>query len=683
MPNNFLEAPVPAEYAAHFTNGEYAFTAALGSPTRVFSRWLVLRAGNYQIKLIAHSSATWVLTNVKARSDGGYFQDRKLLFTTMGYQGVQTLDFVVHKSGLKRLDILLQNQQPATIGSYVIFSIWQSGKPVYVSRAEGWVYNVGTTAIDPPDAPDERLAFPVLTVLPNWADGILERVSYLSSINESTTDAEQRRKMRVLPRRSFEASFLRDGARRARVDSFIAGIGSSEFMLPLWHEQLRMPYDGSPVSSFTQVTWPDGTLANREFLPNSLALIINNDPDVYDVVKILTVVGDTITFKSAPQNLPGVRARIIPLRRARVIDSAEMENVTGQIGQTSVQFEVLDYETYAPEEDWGYCSPLFRFRVNWDRGVTVGHGRKVYEYDVATGVTEVVDPGQRDRTSTRFDLTLTGREETTAFRKFISAARGKTVRFWAPSGTDDLTLVADINGSFIDAKKTGFAESFSVPQDSRMTLAIVFRDGRPTLYRAIESVTQLSDRERFQLSVGVPPVSRSEIERVQFMIPSRFDQDSFEFKHHVADCAVVTSSVMLRSAEMAGMEPIECFVTSEPYPLYEYDGIDTGLQLRSIRLMPVPKIPDGLDTGVALTTGTLRAALQGFSVDEDSINVNMISTSGALQAASVNYTADADGVESSVGVLAGSLRNASINYTMDSEGVNVALVARYGALFTE
>lgn len=691
MPFTPYQFNVPSEYAASFTDGEKALSVATpisnaGVKARhTMSRWLVLKAGTYTIKCVAQTSGTWLLSNAKPNGAGGYFVDRKLLFTSLGYQGVQNYGFTVHKAGLKRLDIILQNMRASPGPSYVAFSIWQAGKLVYASTSTGWVCETGSTPVAVtalPAPPDERMTYPTFTVGPNWADGILERVTYLSGITASSTDVEQRRKLRLHPRRSFEMSFVRNRETRARLDNFLAGNGANEFMLPLWHEQLRLPYDGSPVADLTTITWPAGTLDGREFLPDTLALIVGKNPDIYDVVKITSVVGDTISLASAPVQLQGVPARIVPLRKARITDKSEINNVTNQVGQLTIRAEVVDYNTYDPEEDWGYCAPLFRFRVNWASNVTVAHERNTYEYDVETGAVETIDPGQRDRTSTRVALTFTGRDETSAFRKFLAAARGKAVRFWAPSFTGDIIPVGSIEGLSFDALPSGFAEAFGMPQDSRKTIGIVFRDGRPTIYRTITSVAKFGGNERFYVDVPMPPIDKADVERIQFMLPSRFDQDGFELKHHVADCGLVTASVMLKSAEIADMEPIECFVTSEPYPLYVEDQMTSQISLTSWRLAVAPRFNEGIDVGVSLQSATLRAALAGFEIEQDSLNVTLLATNGSLQAASVNYTLDHEGVDVGFTITEGTLRSGSVNYSADADHMNIGITALYGALFT-
>jgi hypothetical protein len=243
--------PVPDVYAPSFTGGEQALSVvynANNAPPRTqfaMSQWIVLTAGTHRIKLVAQSAASWTLDHVKKiKSSSGYFSERQILFSSVGSHGVVEREFVVHRGGLKRLNIILQNIQVVAAPCYAIFSVWKSGSMIEASSKATVLCEQGADFI-PIEAmgiaPDERLSLPVFSVTPNWKDGVLEKIEYRTDIASSTTDAEQRRMTRLHARRSFEASFLREKSARARLDTFFSGHGNQDFLLPLWHDQIRLP----------------------------------------------------------------------------------------------------------------------------------------------------------------------------------------------------------------------------------------------------------------------------------------------------------------------------------------------------------------------------------------------------------------------------------------------------------
>lgn len=247
-----FEFAVPSGIASSFTSGEK--TVSVVSPlasaparsTFMISRWIYLPAGSYVFRCAAKASATWLLNTVH-EFNGVRKEEKQLLFTCTEAQGVIEREVFVAKSGVRKLDVLMRNTSTGTAECYVVFNIRRSGNPIYLSDNEGWLASdTGTvTAAQMPEMPDTRKFLPVFNITPNWQGGVLERIEYLTNVLASTTDAEQRRAMRVHPRRSFEVSFLREKTLRARLDGFVAGHGHNEFLVPLWHESLRLPY-GEP-----------------------------------------------------------------------------------------------------------------------------------------------------------------------------------------------------------------------------------------------------------------------------------------------------------------------------------------------------------------------------------------------------------------------------------------------------
>jgi hypothetical protein len=133
-------------------------------------------------------------------------------------------------------------------------------------------------------------------------------------------------------------------------------------------------------------------------------------------------------------------------------------------------------------------------------------------------------------------------------------ARGRTVRFWIPDFMQSVHLHTNIAaGTSIDAKPAGFAENVKSPQDARSMLAIVFKDGSPTLYRTLLNVSDEGAFERFTVGSALPAIAMSAVEKIEFMLPARFDQDGFELHHNVDQSAAVQTTLVVRSAEKAGM----------------------------------------------------------------------------------------------------------------------------------
>ena len=119
---------------------------------------------------------------------------------------------------------------------------------------------------------------PVWTFSPNWGNGVLERLEWLTDVLASQSGAEQRRCLRMSPRREFEASFLLTGNERANFDISTFMAGGIEWYIPIWHEVVML----STVLNSGSNTLPIDP-ANREFRIGDYVLLLGADAFTYEI----------------------------------------------------------------------------------------------------------------------------------------------------------------------------------------------------------------------------------------------------------------------------------------------------------------------------------------------------------------------------------------------------------------
>lgn len=538
-----FDHPIQAPESANFTNGERGLgvNAVLGNEavgTYYLAKKIKLQAGVYSIKLLLSPGGSLTVDGVTLTGTGVF---------------ISQIDV---GSGERQFDITLVKTSPGQ-RAYAAFVIYRTGKVSYTSDAEGWVFDTSNIVTeDIPAALDPRLSLPVFGVLPNWQNGVTERVSYLTDIIVSETAAEQRRTLRTHPRRSLEASFLRQDALRARLDAFTLGVGSSDMLVPIWQEQYRTTADMAANAVGHTIT--GDSLVYREFEAGELVLATNGDPVSHEVLQIDTVDTGTglITWRKRPAKAWPVGTRLIPLKVAFISDKVSMSNPIDRVGSMTLRFDFKEPDRRFAGA-WGYPSPLWTFKIERGNALTIDYDREDFILDNEVSPVEVSNPGNRAITNSRFSMLTRGREAYHALRQFVAAARGRAVRFYAPTFTRDVFLQSDLGGFIFDARVTGFADTVGTTQDSRKTLAFVFDDGSPTLYRRILAVEQVPVAdgyvERFTVNEALPVIAKTMVNRVQFIVASRFDQDSFEFTHLVDSAAAVQSSFVTRSVDSAGM----------------------------------------------------------------------------------------------------------------------------------
>lgn len=557
--NAFDLPPLPGEEfpeTRRVTTQEDWTTTPGGGKVFYLSRRIHFKEGDYEFKAYADDSITvWL---------GDTALTTRLILAAALETGVATVNLHIPE-GTYRLDVLLVNlpQQPSP--SYFALTIAEGGEPVYVSAKEGWLLDDAPINDDDlPPLEDPRLSLPVFSVLPNWGNGITERLSWLTDVMDSESNSEQRRSIRRHPRRSFEASFLRKGTQRMRIDTFLVGVGMTSFLVPIWHEQVPI-IDGLSIDA-GGVTFENNDTRLREFNEGDLVFVNNGDPDDYDILKVGTVEVGRFNWSEAPKRVwpPGVR--IFPLRIARLLDNAKMDSVTDRVGVSQLRFELSDPDVRI--ESWGDTingEPIFKLKIDRRDALQVTYSRRAYVLDNSSGKIAVTDTGRYSTTNMQTRAVLFNRENAYAFRQFLAAARGRARHFFCPSFTHDIEPQNDIAENTINLliEPMGYWQYMARPQPIRLTMGIMMVDESPTVYRRIETIAPVYKLdadgvvavppqiigEIMTLDESLPEIFLYEIDRISFVSETRFDQDTFELHHVVNGQRAVELSLTFRQAQ--------------------------------------------------------------------------------------------------------------------------------------
>jgi len=545
-----FEFAVPPPYAASFTNGEKAL--AVHDPMSAtpplsgyyLARWLPVPPGLYVLKSVADDAAQW-------------FVGVAMVLSTQKNQGVFETE-IFFPEGTTRMDLMLQNIDTTAAQCFVAFSLYQNGRLMYSSDANGWMFDSAPIAdADLGPMPDSRNDLPIFSVLPNWADGMLERLEWLTDVLVSETGAEMRRSIRPEPRRSVEASFLRSNEQRSMLDTFLTGVGQGVFLMPLWFEQYRPP-EGLGMGAST-ITFPDGSLSTRAFRTNDLIIVMGKGPNDFDVVKASNVDTDAgvINLTASLSRAWPYGTRVIPLRKARITEAPELSNPTANVGQTRMRFFLEEPEQQV-EPSWEE-GRRFPFRPNRSTDISMAYGRMTFVLDNQTATPVNVDLGERAMIAQRQEMLFFGRTVVAQFRAWLGECRGRARRFYMPTFERDIVPQQDLVGAEIYAEPMGFADYMQNPQEARRYIGIKLRDGTTSYHRvtSISATRTPQGRAITDIFAITPPLADvvpvENIMRIEFMVPTRFDQDAFELTHYVDESAAVATNVVTRSTDSAGM----------------------------------------------------------------------------------------------------------------------------------
>lgn len=521
----------PSHYAT--LNGAYdlfvqdAYADGGVNQTYYMAKWFKLKAGTYHVRAIADDT-------------GSLSVDKQVVFN--GSHGPTWTDpvegdFTIAENGVYRFDCIYQNV-PAGTPAFMCYEITLDGEVYEVSRANDFIADLvpipdSALGPKPPYSDDARLTYPVFLPLPNWKDGVTERIEWQTDVLVSETGAEQRRPIRLHPRRSFEGSFLRWEENRTILDTTVAGIGSAPLLLPLWHDMTATENNAAAgaVDIFGQFLVKDFNVGDVVLFRRDLRW----DYEV-NIIAGLDVDAGHMTLQFGLQTDTPKGTRLYPVRVAQIRDDMSGTQLTDSVAQLQLRFYCL--ENYSLPPSWSDMPTytrtglhILRLPEDWTSGNEITSSRLTFSYDNQSGPVVMVDPGNQNYASVKKQYTINGRTNDRQFRQILFALKGRTKTFHLPLDTNDFILTRDINpadGALI-VRRCGYTQYVGGTQETKRDILIELYDGTiiPT---TILSSRTVQEEEWLFLSQSVPATSRNNVRRIGYMPISRLDVDGIEIK---------------------------------------------------------------------------------------------------------------------------------------------------------
>lgn len=381
------------------------------------------------------------------------------------------------------------------------------------------------------------------TFVPDWSNGLIERLSWKTDVLQSFDMREQRRALRIAPRKTFEFEVFFTGAERRYAESVIWGWGARAWALPIWPDGQELAAELPSGSSTINI---DTT--TRDYVAGSLVMILA-DAFNYETLEVLSVASSSITLARPTGRTWPTGTRVYPARTAHLPDRIELPRWSGDASGSRVSFDIVEpvdntanggVTTYR-----GY--PVIDRRPNWVGGFGVEMQRKLAAIDNLTGVSFFDDESGIPASVQRVRWTLTSRAELEAVRQLIYAMRGRQGGGWMPTWSIDMIVNATIDASAtaIDIDYMAYANQI-ITTTGRRDVRIELMDGT-VFHRRITGATQLSaTAERLSIDTALgQTVEPSQIAQVSFMALKRLSSDDVDVAYWTGSIAEV--AVVMRS----------------------------------------------------------------------------------------------------------------------------------------
>lgn len=378
---------------------------------------------------------------------------------------------------------------------------------------------------------------PVWSIRPNWKGGILERLEWLTDVLTSSSGAEQRRSLRLSPRRSLEVTINPTQNERSFVDLLLHRLGSSDWLFPIWFDKARLA--ASVEAGDERITF-DNTY--REHGVGGLA-ILYKDAWTWEVVSIggQDVNGLDLDVPLDADWPKGTA--IYPLRQARLQNETELRALSSRVGESVLLWTMVEANEYFAVMPGNLFEgvPVLVDAPNRSSDITVNHTRLAEDRDNNTGIPYRVDPTGRAFQVQSHSYMRHGRQAQSEFRSMLYWLRGRQRAVWIPSYNEDfVTSRAALNGALnLDIQKIGMSYAGSgeiIP--GRDVIRVNGVSARVTALGAPQSPQE----ERLRIGAGLGaavPAGR----RGSFMAPARLNQDAVEIQHHTDTDGTMECSV--------------------------------------------------------------------------------------------------------------------------------------------
>lgn len=365
---------------------------------------------------------------------------------------------------------------------------------------------------------------------PDWAQPVVERLEFKTDIMTAWSGAEQRRALRVSPRRIFEFDAQAWQQDRRFIEAVLFAWSARVWALPVFPDGQKLAVDVLPGATAI----PCDTV-NRDFVAGGLAALVR-DAAHYEVVQIDTVSATSIGLTNPLAGKWPAGSKLYPARSARLTGYPKISRDNAEYSTIKPSFVIVD------PCDWPVASglPIYRGYPVLETAPDEGPGsdstyeREAVTLDNDTGVITVDDHAGIGFTNQSHAWFMQGRATRAAFRSLMYLLKGRRGSIWVPTYQADMILAEPTTAGqpSIDVEMTG-ASLYLSGQRNRRDIRVELLDGR-LFYRRITGATALdanTERVTLDSSLGIN-LAPSQVRKISYMAPSRLNSDSIEIQHH-------------------------------------------------------------------------------------------------------------------------------------------------------
>lgn len=377
----------------------------------------------------------------------------------------------------------------------------------------------------------------------DYSQPINEYYKHNTLITTSNNGSELRSSISQNPRMSFDYYYTFTDSESRQVQNMIYQSQMKEIQVPIFQLKGRTLTESNSGDESIEVF---NLYLNIEA---GMSLMIKNGSE-YEVLEILNINGNTITFSSKISNSYPSGTPVFPIMDCLINNSFMSEYKTNNLFNTLVTFDVIDnkYKNILSTRDADiptYKNEYVLLR-NPSRDVTFRRTniRQYDSIDNGYGVrTRDVNDNSPAITMT-YVISLYGKEEINKFKVMFNKSKGRYRDFYATSSTNDFVASGDIISGSSSLKVINDGQSMYNENANFKDLCILLKNGE-YIYKEITSIDSEDEGNLLVnfLNDFTQDISKEEIGSIQFLSKARFNNDTLQISHLTDEYAEVTIDI--------------------------------------------------------------------------------------------------------------------------------------------
>jgi hypothetical protein len=380
---------------------------------------------------------------------------------------------------------------------------------------------------------------------PDWSDPVVETLEYKTDVLIAWSGVEQRRALRIAPRRTFQFGATLEGQSRRVIEAALFAWSSRVWALPIWPDGQRLgaalPAGSSSIACDT---------VNRDFAVGNWAIIIQ-DAARYEIVTIAAIASGSLTLSTSTVGSWAAGARLYPVRSAMLAAYPDIARASGQLATVQPSFLIVEPCDWPPATGLATYRgfPVLEDSPDSSQNDRAGYDRQAVTIDNDTGAIAIDDTANVGFPMNTHNWFLNGRTARAKFRALLYLLKGRWGEIWLPSYQSDLKLAANVSSgaSTIDVEVLRFG-LFLLGARNRQDIRIELTNGS-VWYRRVTAAFGLDpNTERLTLDSALPTAfTMAAVRRISFMALSRLATDAIAINHLAAADGLAVASAQFRA----------------------------------------------------------------------------------------------------------------------------------------